>query len=111
MHRVLLLGAGKIGSAIAKLLSHSGDYEILVGDADARSLGRLESLAWVKTMTIDVTDRGALRQAMQGRDSVVSACSFNVNPGIAKAALETGLNYFDLTEDIETTRTVRKLSK
>ncbi len=110
MHRVLLLGAGKIGSAIAKLLSHAADYDIVVGDADGNALSRLDRLPSVMTMTIDVTDRAALRRAMEGRETVVSACSFSVNPGIAKAALESGLSYFDLTEDTETTRAVRKLA-
>ena len=32
MHRVLVLGAGKIGSLIACLLSESGDYEVSLGD-------------------------------------------------------------------------------
>ena len=32
MHRVLLLGAGKIGRMIARFLMDSGDYELLVGD-------------------------------------------------------------------------------
>ncbi len=110
MHRVLLLGAGKIGSAIAKLLSHAGDFDIVVGDADSSALSRLDRLPSVMTMTLDVGNRAALRAAMEGRETVVSACSFSVNPGIAKAALEAGLSYFDLTEDLETTRTVRKLA-
>ena len=32
MHRVLVLGAGKIGSLVACLLSESGDYEVCLGD-------------------------------------------------------------------------------
>ena len=34
MHKVLLLGAGKIGRMIANLLKSSGDYEILAADAE-----------------------------------------------------------------------------
>jgi saccharopine dehydrogenase-like NADP-dependent oxidoreductase len=76
MHRVLLLGAGKIGSAIAKLLSHAGDYDVVVAIADTGALSRLDRLPSVMTMTIDVGDRAALRAAMEGRETVVSACSF-----------------------------------
>ena len=32
MHRVLVLGAGKIGSLVACLFSESGDYEVSLGD-------------------------------------------------------------------------------
>ena len=42
MHNVLLLGAGKIGTAIAKFLSQTGDYDILVGDIDEASLRRID---------------------------------------------------------------------
>src|SRR5207249_4998570 len=34
LHRVLLLGAGKIGGAIAKLLASSGHYDVIRGDPD-----------------------------------------------------------------------------
>ena len=110
MHEILLLGAGKIGRAIAKLLGHSGDYRVLVGDVDERSLSRLAGIPNVATRRVDVTDDAALRAAMRGRTSVLSACSFAVNPGIACAALAEGLSYFDLTEDVATTRAVRELS-
>ena len=34
MTRVLLLGAGNIGLAIAELLSEAGDFDLCVGDRD-----------------------------------------------------------------------------
>jgi saccharopine dehydrogenase-like NADP-dependent oxidoreductase len=111
MHQVLLLGAGKIGSAIAKLLAITGDYDVLVGDVDDGALKRLAKASdHIKTVKLDVASPSALRKAMAGRQSVVSACSFNVNPGIAEAALECGLSYFDLTEDVETTRAIKRIA-
>jgi 3-hydroxyacyl-CoA dehydrogenase len=41
MQRVLLVGAGKIGGTIASFLSRSGDYDVLVADADDASLRRV----------------------------------------------------------------------
>jgi len=43
-------------------------------------------------------------------DSVISALSYRFNPGVARAALEAGVSYFDLTEDIETTKQVREVA-
>jgi saccharopine dehydrogenase-like NADP-dependent oxidoreductase len=111
MHRVLLLGAGKIGRAIAKLLGHGGDYDVLVGDVDERALARVANVPNVTTRRVDVANQDDLRAAMAGRQSVLSACSFAVNPGIAYAALNTGLSYFDLTEDVATTRAVAEVAK
>src|SRR5690242_6682463 len=110
MNRVLLLGAGKIGGAIAKFLSAAGGYEVVVGDADPAALRRIKQLDGVQTLTLSAIDQKALRQAMRGCNCVVSACSFAVNPGIAQAALESGISYFDLTEDRETTAAIRKVA-
>ncbi len=110
MHRVLLLGAGKIGRMIASLLTDSGDYEVLVADADADALQRIAERTQVQTQQVDATDRSQLAAAMGDADSVISALSFRFNPLIAEVALETGTSYFDLTEDVETTRSVREIS-
>jgi len=110
MHKVLLLGAGKIGAAIAKFLSTSGDFDILVGDVDERAMRRVEASANVATRKIDSGNPAELTAAMGGRQSVLSALNFSFNPGIARAALNAGLSYFDLTEDVETTRTVKEIA-
>jgi saccharopine dehydrogenase-like NADP-dependent oxidoreductase len=109
-HRVLLLGAGKIGRMIAQLLADTGDYDVVVGDLHAPSLARIASRTGVATLEVDARDKAALARAMAGRDSVFSALSFHHNALVAEAALETGVNYFDLTEDIETTRRVREIA-
>ena len=111
MHNVLLLGAGKIGTAIAKLLGHSGDFEIHVCDVEPKALERLKGVPGVTTARIDVADPVALGAAMKGRHSVVSALSYSANPAVAKAALDHGLSYFDLTEDVATTRAIVDVSR
>jgi saccharopine dehydrogenase-like NADP-dependent oxidoreductase len=111
LRRVLLLGAGKIGSAIASLLGHSEDYAVRVGDAQGAALDRLQGLPNIELMRVDVDDPAALRTAMVGVDDVVSACPFGVNPLIARTARELGPSYFDLTEDVASTRAVREIAK
>ena len=52
MHRVLLLGAGKIGRMIARLLIDSGDYSVVVGDVSADALGeKLRAVACQANLT------------------------------------------------------------
>lgn len=41
MHRVLVLGAGKIGSLVASLLAERGGYEIHLGDVSLDRPGHL----------------------------------------------------------------------
>ena len=111
MQRVLLVGAGKIGATIASFLSRSGDYDLLVADADESSLRRVAESANVETVRLNADDPAALHKAASGRDVVVSATSFALNPAIAAVALGSGASYFDLTEDRQTTAAVRHVAR
>jgi len=109
MTRVLLLGAGKIGSMIAHLLHSSGDYTLTVADHAAASLDHVpESEA--DRLVLDVSEPSALRRAMGGHAMVVSALPFYLNATVAEAARDAGAHYFDLTEDVATTRRVRAVA-
>ena len=72
MHSVLLVGAGKIGAAIARFLSASGDYDVLVADQDQQALNRVGKIAEVQLMQLDVANPAALSRAVSGRQSVMS---------------------------------------
>jgi saccharopine dehydrogenase-like NADP-dependent oxidoreductase len=110
MYKALVLGAGKIGSAIAKFLARTGDFDITLGDVDSAALSRVASAVKLSTLVLDVSDHKAMVAAMKGKNTVISACSYACNPGIARAALEAGVSYFDLTEDVATTRAVREVA-
>ncbi len=110
MHEILLLGAGKIGNAAARFLASSGDYDVLVGDIDATALERLGASTGTRTIPLDCSDPDALARAMRGRRSVLSALNYSVNRTVAEAALEAGLSYFDLSEDVATTRAIKDLA-
>lgn len=110
MKRVIVLGAGKIGTSIAKLLAECGDYCLTLVDAEQAALDRLGPRFDVAKKVLDVKYSKALVETLAQHDVVVSACAFNFNHGIAKAALEAGISYFDLTEDVETTASIRKLA-
>jgi saccharopine dehydrogenase-like NADP-dependent oxidoreductase len=110
MYPVLLVGAGKIGSVVAKFLADTWEYDVHVIDVDRSALDRLAGEANISTSVVDVTDPRQLAGAMHGRRAVLSAASFAQNPPIAAGALEHGLSYFDLTEDVETTRITRGFS-
>lgn len=112
MNKVLLLGAGKIGATIAQFLTDSGDYAVTLADVDAAALERVkERCPGVTPATIDAGDDSAIAKLLTGQGAVVSALSFKHNPAVAAAAQAAGASYFDLTEDVETTRRVMELAQ
>lgn len=108
--KVTVLGAGKIGAAVAKMLHHSGSYELTVADLDSTALGRLADAIPIKTVPLDVSDEERLHQLIQGEQVVISACSFDLNASIARVCLSAGCSYFDLTEDVATTRAIMDIA-
>ena len=110
MHRVLLLGAGKIGRMIAKLLSQTGDYDVIVGDVSEQALERIHRQSGVRDPAHRCPQPIERPAALQGRDTVISALDFRSNRRSRPRRVEAGVNYFDLTEDVETTRRVREIA-
>lgn len=108
MHRVVVLGAGKIGVAIASLLAGSGDYLVTLADCDGDALTRRKPDG-VRAAVVDVSDPLALRSLLSGNQSVAVALPYFHSVRVAEAALAEGLHYFDLTEDVATARAVRAL--
>lgn len=109
-YKVLIIGAGKIGSAIVQLLAESGSYRVIVADKACTFLDKLNDLDNVSTLQLDVADTGALSSALVGVDAVVSACSYDMSATIAKAAMEEGCSYFDLTEDVAMTGAIKEIA-
>jgi saccharopine dehydrogenase-like NADP-dependent oxidoreductase len=110
--RIALLGAGHIGQTIAHLLDDSGDYRVTVLDRDPQALARLDGDG-IATVVVDTADRRALLAALRadgGHDAVVNALPYHLAVATAEVAREAGCHYFDLTEDVATTRAIKALA-
>lgn len=111
MKKIIVVGAGKIGSTIAGMLADTGDYHVTVVDRAATQLAAAELPAGVEGLELDITAPGALEAALAGAFAVLSAAPFHLTTRIAEAAAETGVHYLDLTEDVVSTRRVKELAK
>jgi saccharopine dehydrogenase-like NADP-dependent oxidoreductase len=111
MHDIAIIGGGKIGSTIAQLLHRSGDYQVTVIDRDQAHLDALEGCEGVTRRVLDIADAGALQTALTGKYAVLSAAPYHLTTRIAQAADAKGAHYFDLTEDVASTRIVKALAK
>ena len=111
--RSLIVGGGKIGEAITALLCGTNDYAVTIADRENQALERLKG-TWngkISTRCQDVTDGRAMREAIAGHDVVLNAGPFSLTPVVAEAARDCGAGYFDLTEDVASTRCVKGLSE
>ena len=109
MTRLILLGAGKIGETITHFLQASGDYTLTVADQDEGRLAPMAALG-AATVRCEFGEPAALRELIRGHQYVISACPFHLTPAISAAAVDVGAHYFDLTEDVESTRRVKALA-
>lgn len=106
--RVLILGAGRIGESIAIMLGGAG-YRVTVADRDPERLGKLAGTQ-VTRHQLDIGNRSALLAAMRGHDAVLNALPFSAAEQVAGAAVECGVHYFDLTEDVAATKAIRAIA-
>jgi saccharopine dehydrogenase-like NADP-dependent oxidoreductase len=111
--KLILLGAGKIGDAILNLLSHTGDYELTVADRDPQRMDYVKKAGFpnVRCVQADLSDAKAVDELISGHDVTRSACPYFLTPVIATAARKAKSHYFDLTEDVESTRIVKQLAE
>ena len=102
-NKIAVLGLGKVGHLAAELLVESG---FTVTGIDAR-----DTQAAFATKTVDLSDAAALKAALEGQEAVLSCLPYHLNIGVSTVAHGLGLHYFDLTEDVPTTKHIRELAK
>jgi saccharopine dehydrogenase-like NADP-dependent oxidoreductase len=115
MQEILVLGAGKIGALISGLLAETSDYRVQLGDqrpGAAAAVAAAHGLRNIAPFDLDATDRSALAAhvAEHKPTAVISSLPYFCNVDVAAVARETGLHYFDLTEDVEVTNRVREIA-
>lgn len=102
-NKIAVLGLGKVGHLAAELLMESG---FTVTGIDSRAVS-----AAFATRTVDLADTAALKAALAGQEAVLSCLPYHLNIGVSTVAHGLGLHYFDLTEDVPTTKHIRDLAQ
>ena len=102
--KIAVLGLGKVGSLVATLLSSKFDVEGM----DQFDVKEEFSFNISKG---DVSDEKNIRNFLKDKDAVVSCLPFFLNIKIAEIAVDMGVHYFDLTEDVPTLNAIQKMAK
>lgn len=104
INSVLVLGLGKVGYLVALLLHETG-FKVTGGD-----LNPAETFPF-SVQALDVTSVTDLTEALKDHDAIISCLPYHFNLGVARVAAQCGVHYFDLTEDVSTTREIMELSR
>jgi saccharopine dehydrogenase-like NADP-dependent oxidoreductase len=104
-----IIGAGKVGASIATLLEIS-DFADAVIVGDSLAVSNLDDLRKSSFRQLDANSESHLERFVRECDAVVSAAPYYLNKTIATVCAKHERSYFDLTEDVNTTRFVRDLA-
>lgn len=105
MEKIAVLGLGKVGALAALLLHESG---FTVTGYDSRR--PRDPMPFQVTET-DIGDPATLTGILAATDAVLSCLPYQLNLAVAKVAHSAGIHYFDLTEDVPTTKAIIELAE
>lgn len=102
-NKIAVLGLGKVGHLAAELLADAG-FDVTGIDARPHA-GPFHS------RQADLGDTGGMQDLLRPYQAVLSCLPYALNKGVSSAAHALGMHYFDLTEDVPTTKHIRELAK
>ena len=105
MKKVVVLGLGKVGGLAALLLKEVG-FDVIGFDQTVKA-----SAFPFETFSADLSSPDNLATRLKGSDAVLSCLPYHLNTMVATTAHAAGMHYFDLTEDVATTKSIMELAK
>ncbi len=93
---VIVLGAGRVGAAIARDLQKTGEFRVRAADRSAEALTALQS-SGIATQPLDVASEAALHAAVKPCDMVVSAVPGAAGFETLRRLIECGKDVVDIS--------------
>jgi len=94
--QIVVLGAGRVGSAIAVDLAAEDGFEVRVADRDEARLTRLAERHGIAGERVDFSLPSTVRRAIDGAELVVSAVPGFLGYRTLEAVLQTGTDVVDI---------------
>ncbi|MEZ0335262.1 MAG: saccharopine dehydrogenase family protein [Gemmatimonadales bacterium] len=111
--KMMVLGAGLQGCACAyDLLQNPAISQVTLADLRPGQLPQFLAGDWggrLRPLRLDVTDITAVKAALQGHASIMSAIPYYYNAPMARAAVDVGCHFSDLGGNTEIVMEQRKL--
>jgi saccharopine dehydrogenase-like NADP-dependent oxidoreductase len=107
--KIIVLGAGLVGSAIATDLSH--DHEVTSADIDLNALRKFKNFPQINTIQADLKKPEAVKNLVSDFDLVIGAVPGFMGYQTLKAVIEAGKNIVDISFMPEDFLQLDKLAK
>lgn len=95
MDKITVLGAGYVGSAIAKDLS--AKFDIISADKNPKALESLRNSKNIRTVEADLTNEDSIKKLVDDSALVVSAVPGFIGFNVLKSVIEAGKNVVDIS--------------
>jgi saccharopine dehydrogenase-like NADP-dependent oxidoreductase len=95
MSKIVVLGAGMVGKAIAIDLSHN--HHVTSADIDEKSLKFLNENYKIKTVPINLMEEEKITKLVSGFDLVISAVPGFMGYDVVRTVIEAGKNVVDIS--------------
>lgn len=117
MKKIVIVGAGRVGLAMATLLQRSGEHEVLIIDSNESALNTARdaegTYGWSDLVRFELCLNMELLEACLRRETpyAVACCTpFSMNVPIAAVCAKLKCNYVDFTEDVGVTKAVTEMN-
>jgi saccharopine dehydrogenase-like NADP-dependent oxidoreductase len=95
MEKILVLGGGMVGSAIAADLCN--EFDVTIADINAKGLKHLKSLYPLNTVVSDVSEQGNISELVKGFRLVISAVPGKIGFESLRAVISAGIDVVDIS--------------
>lgn len=103
--KVVVIGAGRIGLAVARMLLASNDFRVTIADGVEEACDRARHLGCA-VVQVDAARPSELAALLRGQHLVVAALPAQLCPLVCQAAIEAGIHYVDSAEDTHAVKQV-----
>jgi len=95
--KIVVLGAGRVGSTIAADLATEPQFHVLAVDRNPGRLAALHAHPAIERATGDLGDPATIRDFASGADLIVSAVPGHMGSSTLRAVLESGVDVVDIS--------------
>jgi len=95
--RIIVLGAGMVGSAIAEDLSHEQGMSVVIVDRSQKALEKIKAKAAVEGIQANLQDKGIISLLVADSDLVISAVPGFIGFTTLQSVIEAGKDVVDIS--------------